>query len=65
MLDFQFGGVIINMTKEIKITLNNGDYEHINPVLNFTIFNGFYEYDYKPEDIKSIEIYEIKDSENE
>jgi len=50
---------------EVKVTMKDGDYDWINPVVNFTIDNGAYEYDFKPEDIDSIDIYEIEEIDGE
>lgn len=50
---------------EVKITMKDGDWQWINPVLNLTIDNGHNEYDFVPEDIKSIEIYEVKEENDE
>lgn len=50
---------------EVKITMKDGDYSWINPVQNLTIDNGINDYDFVPEDIKSIEIYEVKEENDE
>ena len=50
---------------EVKVTMKDGDWEWINPVQNITIDNGVNEYDFVPEDIKSIEIYEVSDEPEE
>lgn len=46
---------------EVKVTMKDGGWGWINPVVNVTIDNGHHEYDFKPEDIKSIEIYEVEE----
>ena len=44
---------------EVKVTMKDGDWDWINPVMNVTITNDSGDWEFKPEDIKSIEIYEI------
>lgn len=46
---------------EVKVTMKDGDWDWISPAINLTIDNGSYDYDFKPEDIKSVEVYEIKE----
>lgn len=46
---------------EVKVTTKDGDWDFINPVVNVTIDNGDYEYDFKPGDIESIEVYEVEE----
>ncbi len=50
---------------EVKVTMKDGDWDWINPVVNVTIDNGHHEYDFKPEDIKSIEIYGLEQVDGE
>ena len=46
---------------EVKVTMKDGGWGWVSPVINLTIDNGSYDYDFKPEDIKSVEVYEIKE----
>jgi hypothetical protein len=46
---------------EVKVTLKNGEIVEINPVKSIVIDNGYCEYGYIPEEIKSIEICEVEE----
>lgn len=46
---------------EVKVTMKDGETHELNPVINITIDNGYHEYDFKPEDIEKIELYEVAD----
>lgn len=48
---------------EIKVTLKNGEESSLSPAVNLTIDNTYRNYGFKPEEIASIEVYEINDEE--
>lgn len=45
----------------IKITLKNGEISEIDPLITLTVFNNYHDYDFKGEDIESIELYESEE----
>lgn len=43
---------------EIRIVTKDGEISELSPVLKITVDNGYHEYEFAPEDIETIELYE-------
>lgn len=52
------------MSKSITIKTSDGEELEINPALTLTVYNGYHDYDFKPEEIESIELRDMTDEED-